>query len=603
MWAAVRTAGGDVGSCLVLILGFPNLCRDRGLFALTGKRTSKGRLLALGLWIGVLAGGITFTWDPAQARAGEYTVWSCRGPGGLPISAAAWQIHISDATALDMTAADQCASGGPLLLEATPREIIQNRNPTGEAIFQPPAGTLITHFKVWRYAAANDGPSTPLTTDDYASSLREWPVFAGGEGFISECGFEREEPNCAFGDPADPLGEANLVDENTWTQETEPGAGVPPLEKLGFWVGCVRSGCEPAATGPTAVFNLYRAAVTIGDDAAPVVERLEGSMAEPAPVSGVANLTVTALDQGGGVAAFAFSIDGGTAQAVRATGTGSCEAPFYLPQPCPTTATRGISVDTAGLAPGAHTVAGSVADAAGNATPFGPISFTVAAPAGGGTTIVGDQPNNGTPAVTKPRLRLSHAGGPHHKGKAPRLRGTLTTPSGVPIAGARLEVEISELGSKRGGRALSVRTDAHGRFAVKVAGDGAHNVVVSYSPIVGGAVSRTATALVKAPLTLRLVTRARPAAERTVHFHGHLRGAGAAARGATAEIQAIANGHWTTVETVTVDAGGTFVWTHRFRYVERDALFSFRAEIPKTPGWPWATVRSPRIKVAIEAAR
>ena len=53
---------------------------------------------------------------------------------------------------------------------------------------------------------------------------------------------------------------------------------------------------------------------------------------------------------------------------------------------------------------------------------------------------------------------------------------------------------------------------------------------------------------------------------------------------------------------MTVGAAGTFAWTHRFRYVERDALFSFRAVIPKTPGWPWPTVRSPRIKVPIAAA-
>ena len=562
-----------------------------------------GRLLALSLWVGALFGGMSFVWDAAPARAGQYTVWSCRGPSGLPISAAAWRLNISDATALDMTAADRCASGGPLLIEATPREIIQNRNPTGEATFEPPPGTVIPSFKVWRYAAANDGPSTPITTDDYGASLREWPVGAEGEGFISECGFQREDPNCAFGTPGDPLAEANLVTEHTWTVESPPGAGVPPLEKLGFWVGCVRSGCEPAAVGPTAVFELFRSAVTIEDDHAPTVERVEGSPAEPAPVAGVANLTVTAADEGGGVAAFEFSVDGGTPQRVAATTAGSCAEPFSQPQPCPSTATRGISIDTAGLAPGAHTVAGAVADAAGNATPFGPLSFTVAAPAGpGGKTIVGGRPDNGTPAVKKPRLRLSRVHRSHGKGKAARLRGLLTTPAGVPIAGARLRVEISELGSKAAGRALTVRTDAHGRFAFKVAGDGAHSVVVSYSPILGGAVSRTAAAVVKSHLSLRLTTRRRPGDVRTVRFGGRLLGAGKAARGATAEIQAIADGRWTTVETATVAGDGTFAWTHRFRYVERDALFSFRAVIPKTPGWPWPTVRSPRIKVPIPAA-
>jgi hypothetical protein len=586
---------------LVKTFGFPNLWRDRGLLALTGKHTSTGRLLALSLGAGALLGGITLAWGASQARAGQYTVWSCRGPGGQPISAQAWNVNITDAAAADMRTADECAGGGPLLIEATPQEPISTHSPTGEAVFQPPAGTVIPSFKVWRYAFANDGPATPAGEDDYGASLREWPA-GFNEGIVSECAQGFREPLCSFGTPAEPLGASNYVDEHTWTVELTPGEGVLPLERLGFWVSCIRSGCEPAAEGTTAVFELFRAAVTVEDDQAPVVERLEGSLTEPAALSGTAGLLVTATDRGGGVAGFEFAIDGGAPQRLKAAG-GECEEPFSAPQPCPTTATRGISVDTAGLAPGAHSVSGVVTDAAGNATPFGPVAFTVAAPAKGGPMLVGDQPNNGTPAVNRPRLRLSSPKGGRGKRRAAQLRGSLTTPAGVPIAGARLSVEISELGSKGAGRTLAVHTDSHGRFALKVAGEGAHNVVVSYSPILGGPVSRTAAALVKAPISLRLSTAPRPPGERrTVHFHGRLRGAGKAARGATAEIQAIANGRWTTVETVTVGARGTFAWTHRFRYVERDALFSFRAVIPKTPGWPWPTARSPRIKVPIAAA-
>ena len=102
-------------------------------------------------------------------------------------------------------------------------------------------------------------------------------------------------------------------------------------------------------------------------------------------------------------------------------------------------------------------------------------------------------------------------------------------------------------------------------------------------------------------LALRLTPRPRKLrAGQTVRFLGQLRGAGKAARGAVVAIQAIAGGRWTTVDTVVADAHGNFSWSHRFRYVERDALFSFRAVVPRTPGWPWPTVRSHRIQLPIE---
>ena len=334
----------------------------------------------MSLWVGALLAGITLAWDASQARAGEYTVWSCRGPAGLPISAAAWQLHISDATAADMTATDQCAGGGPLLLEATPREIIQNRNPTGEAIFQPPAGTVIPHFKVWRYTAANDGPSTPPTTDDYAASLREWPVGAEGEGFISECGFLREEPSCAYGTEADPLGEANLVTEHTWTAEA-PGKGCRHWKSSASGsAACAAAANRPPQARPpssSCSARRSRSRTNILRWSSGWKGRWPNRPRSPAsPTSPSPRPTRAAASPPSPSRSTAVRRSGSAA-----TGAGSCEEPFSLPQPCPTTATRGISVDTAGLAPGGHTVAGAVADAAGNATPFGPVAFTVAAPA------------------------------------------------------------------------------------------------------------------------------------------------------------------------------------------------------------------------------
>jgi hypothetical protein len=150
-----------------------------------------------------------------------------------------------------------------------------------------------------------------------------------------------------------------------------PGEGVPALERLGFGVACVvpvgRFECEPPDPweGPPAVFRLFRSAVTIEDDVAPVVEWVEGSLAETGPVSGVGNLFAAAADTGGGVATFEFAVDGGTSQRLTtADGASGCEEPFSLPRPCPSTATQGLALDTATLEPGEHSVSGTVIDAA-----------------------------------------------------------------------------------------------------------------------------------------------------------------------------------------------------------------------------------------------
>ncbi|HEY0279944.1 MAG TPA: carboxypeptidase-like regulatory domain-containing protein [Solirubrobacterales bacterium] len=559
---------------------------------------------------------LALAWGAAPAQAGQYTVWSCRGPEGTPIPTGAWREQSEDAAAGDMTVTDDCAAGGSLRIEATPGGTNSDRQPAVEAIFEPPAGTFIPSFKIWRYAAANDGPDTPADESDYAASLREWPWELGGEGYVNECALGHPR-SCSFGSLEHPLADSNLVTEHTWTAEV-PGEGIWPLEKIGFWVSCLRLGCEPPAAGhgPAAVFELFRSAITIEDDQAPTVERLEGSLTETAPLSGTAHLLVTAGDVGGGIAGFDFSVDGGPSRRVSlANGKGGCEEPFAQSRPCPSEATRVLAVDTGALAAGAHTVSGAVVDAAGNSTPFGPLAFTVAAPrveppppVGTGQVAVAAAsaeggPNNGTPAVEAPRLQLRGVSSTHADGKPGRLGGTLTTPSGEPIKGASLGVEITELGGGHRPRKRQVRTDGNGRFEFAVGGAGARTVVVSYAPTLGGPVSRSADTLLKTPLALSLTPRPRAVRNgRTAHFRGRLKGAGGAAQGANVEIQAIAGGRWTTIDTVAVGRNGSFSWAHRFRYVERDALFSFRAVVPRTPGWPWQTVRSRRIELPIEGA-
>jgi len=556
---------------------------------------------------------VALTSVPAAAHAGQYTVWSCRGPEGQPISTEAWRTQVNDAQAGDIEISDGCATGGSLGIEVTSAGISANRKPRGEAVFRLPRGAVISGFQLWRYefAAAN----FPGASFDYTAALHE---VSGGTSVDWGCASGLALPyfNCTYeGTPSVPLDPSNRVTQF-----------FSPLEGLSVWAGCVSVGCEPPFSPPAAVFRLFRSAVSIEDDQAPEVVKLEGSLAESAPIADAAgHLFVTADDTGGGVAAFEFSVDGGAPQRVAVSGSqGSCEEPFSQADPCPREATRGLVVDTASLAPGAHSVSGTVVDAAGNATPFGPVTFTVASPVvppvvppappaqpeaprgnggngGGNGNGGGRQPDNGTPAVETPRLQLQPTKGKGGPGGSGRLRGTLTTSAGAPIAGAELAVEVTEVGGEARGKKRFVQTDANGHFAFKVGGSGARNVVVSYAPVRGGAPAKSAQALVTTKLALTLTPHPkRLRAGQTVRFLGHLRGAGKAARGAVVAIQAIAGGGWTTIDTATADAHGNFSWAHRFRYVERDALFSFRAVVPRTPGWPWPTVRSHRVQLPIE---
>jgi hypothetical protein len=148
---------------------------------------------------------------------------------------------------------------------------------------------------------------------------------------------------------------------------------------------------------------------------------------------------------------------------------------------------------------------------------------------------------------------------------------------------------------------VSVTTDARGRFSATVRRDGAQRVTVAFVPRPG------AEATAKASVTLRtrlsLTASATPSSlvkGRTLTMSGRLRGAGPSARGAPIRIEAIVNGHWSPVGAARADADGRYTWRYRFVNLTRNTTFSFRAAIERSPGWPWASVRTGRVRVLVD---
>jgi hypothetical protein len=421
---------------------------------------------------------------------------------------------------------DTCAAGGSLRV-----------TPEGAIRLAPPAGTRIAAYELWRFAEDDwDNDDTSVIETVGTTPIVVWRGNAG--------------------DARNPLASANRF--------TDKHA---PLDAL-----TLRVACEDACLD--ARIDLYRSHVTISDTTAPTAT---------ATVAGDDAVIVGGTDRGGGVAAMTLALDGGP---VRTLTTG-CAAPYTAVQPCTGSADRAFGIDAPD---GTHSASGTVVDAAGNATAWGPVTIAIRR----GATTVASAPLT---AASQETIKLASSTLEHAPGGKVKLEGTLHSAAGVPIAGARLTVSSFDLGADDAvPRPLgSVTTGAGGVFAVTLDRDGAQRVTVT-SP--SGA---TATATVRARLGVSLTSRrGRIIKGRILTLHGKLRGAGMSARGAVVTIESIVNGRWLPVGSARAKADGTYAWRYRFVHLARDTIFSFRAVVERAPGWPWASERSGRLKVRVD---
>lgn len=538
--------------------------------------------------VAVLAGLTTLValaCSAGPATAGEYDVWSCRGPAGEPLPADAWKQETDFAEPGDVSLTDDCATGGPVMLEMTDSGT-GTRKARLALDFDLPPGAAVSGYRLNRAirAAASFGP--PYT---YVSAVGETT------GNMTEnwgCASSLAPPyyNCSFlgsaVDPNDP--------GNEWVR-----SGLS-LDHLSVWVGCISNGCNPPFAPPAAYFALWSSQVTVDDPAGPVIAAVGGTLAGPDPVWGKANLFIEAQDSTSGVASMDLEVDGVPYQSILID-TPGCAEPYRSAQPCPVGAGRVFTVDTTTLGEGVHTATGTVRDAAGNETSFGPVGFTVSNP-----VPPEPVPDNGDPAVAEPVIGLDSASIWHRPGERVAIGGRLTTQAGVPVVGARLAAGLRHLAAK-GSAPVDLpeaTTDANGRFRIPVPGPGAREVELSFSPHQGASPTVQSRVLVRSRLALSLRRKpARIRIGRKVRFGGRLLGAGPSARGIPVEIQARVSGRWETVATVRTRGTGNWVWKYRFRYVKRDAVFSFRALVRSTPGWPWPATRTGVRKVRISVGR
>src|SRR6476619_4747344 len=107
-----------------------------GIIRFDGLRATAG-LLAVGLLVAALGA--------ASADAATYTVWSCRGPDGSPVSTQAWQPD-----SLGTATADSCATGGFLRARVDPAMGVVSS--VHGYRFATPPGASIAGYRLYLFA-------------------------------------------------------------------------------------------------------------------------------------------------------------------------------------------------------------------------------------------------------------------------------------------------------------------------------------------------------------------------------------------------------------------------------------------------------------------
>lgn len=517
-----------------------------------------------------------------SAQAATYTVYSCQTPTGAPASMDGWA-SASEVASLTTTI-NNCPAHG-FALEMLPGRSHPS-NDSANLNFHAPADTTIASYALWRSVAL----SAPYNYRYYELT---------GSGLVEHDGCYAAWSSCrGLGDPASPLDPGNVVG----------GVGSPTTSRLEVLLTCGEadnSSTACPASNPAATFTLYRADITLTDSNPPTLtEAPTGSLLTPrAQLTGVQSLTLSASDKGGGVYRAMLVVDGNVVtNQVLDTNGGRCAEPFTVAVPCKLAATGTLSLDTASLSDGSHSLRVVVTDATGtNTVNWGPVTIQTA-----------NGPCDPSPTANAARLHAAFAlpRRAHGRrrtvsrgtvtlgyGRTVRVGGSLTTRQGAALAGQQVCVLTRPVMRNSGLRvARMLSTDAHGRFSY-LAPAGASRRIYFVHRVAGGAVTTSVLDNVRARVTLHGSRRSLHNGQVLV-LRGRLPG-GPRPPGQLVALQAQRGRGWQTFGVTHTNRHGTFRYTYRFTRTLGVQRYVLRATVPQQPTYPYASGASKPLTVLV----
>jgi hypothetical protein len=291
--------------------------------------------------LAALAAAITTFAAAATASADTYTVFSCKGPTGVPNIAAGWALGA--APSAEGKATNSCPSAGPL------SAFLDSATPTGGASatwrFGAPTDTRIVSFASQRKTTGVAPPSAQSKDVSYLLETDSVNLELCDVSNTSSC----------VADLTDPIDKQGL------------DAGF-----VQFRVLCTNGG-STCSRALRADFDSIR--VGLKDAIAPAVSGVK--VVDSGDSSGILTVSYNASDRGGGVYRAVIKVDGNPS-AVQPLGGADCADAnpadgdayqFLVPVPCPGAVNGAVTkINYRTLPPGPHAVEIAVEDAAGNAT-------------------------------------------------------------------------------------------------------------------------------------------------------------------------------------------------------------------------------------------
>lgn len=349
----------------------------------------------------------------ATASADTYTVFSCKGPTGLPNGAAGWVAQ--PAASGEGHAVNACTTPGTLAA------FLDGPNPSGNASaswrFEAPANTRIVRFAAQRSTTGVAAPGVRLPNDvQYVLQTDHLTLESCVVSDTSSC----------VNDLTDPIDKQGI------------DAAYVLMRVL-----CTNAGAN--CSRPLRA-DLTSAQVGIQDSLPPTISGVK--VVDTGDTSGTLSVSYNAADQGGGVYRAVVNVDGKPA-AIQPLGGADCTDAnpadadpyqFLVPVPCPAAVNGAVtSVNFRTLPPGPHAIEISVEDAAGNSTSVFATQFPKLNAEGAPSTPAGIQRIlNGKLKVWFAKTRNTRFTSRY--GQRVVTRGRLLDSRGKPIRGARIDV-------------------------------------------------------------------------------------------------------------------------------------------------------------------
>ena len=554
----------------------------------------------------------------STADAATYSVWACANGSGTPLGVGSFMPNAGSG-GVQSTCGEPSVPVGALLGRAL---AVSAEAPGGGWVVAAAKGTRITSLDVWWTWQATAGGAIRVYAlgNAFLDPTGALDPFDGKGRCCSDSAFVNLKPG-AFGVLTTTSPGVAFAQLNHQSFPKLRGLDGRGIALAGLEAVCV-SGCGSGE--PVAQFQAYRVK-TIVEDAAPPAGKADG-LRDGLRVGPGSPVDVAATDAGGGVREVSLRVDGNVVQRLPAGADCADVDPsngdpleYNLMQPCPSTLTGQLALSAAQMPDNEpHQVTAVATDAAGQDTVLGSARVALAAPRGfydpgngfynPDLSVTGPPKPNGSNADPSAKLALGFRRGRRTVGrqtirysKAARIRGSVTTNRGKPVARARVWLASRVPGGDWQISGKPLITSRRGVVSARLpARTPSRDVRLLYF-------ASTARSDVRSSPSRALRVRATTTIQSdqggyrngdTLVFTGQVIRKHLIAN-KSVYLQAVVRGTWRTFQTTQADSNGRWRMTHRFEATRQPTIYTFRAVVPSQTGYDWATGHSRTVRVLV----